>query len=168
MANENALTQRKASGLRKSPYNNLTDDEIASLKADIAALQADESVFMFNEGNFTGYADDADTIFVKGDVFPDNEYSVHPRDMLSAKAVLAHEYYGHRANRGTHLREGAWNDEFRASYMAAKNAPGLTSQERALLLLDAMERAKEAGVAIKWNSFMRRAVYGSDFKQRKE
>ena len=160
--------QRKASGLRKSPHNTLTDGEIASLKADIAALQADESVFMFNEGNFTGYSDDADIVFVKGDVFPDNEYSVHPRDMLSAKAVLAHEYYGHRANRGTHIREGAWNDEFRASYMAAKNAPGLTNQERAFLLLDAMERAKEAGVSIKWNSFMRRAVYGSDFRNNQE
>ena len=158
--------QRKASGLRRSPYSILTDAEIESLKRDIVALQADESVF--NEGDFTGYSDDADIVFVRGDVLPDNEYSVHPRDMLSAKAVLAHEYYGHRANRGTLLQEGSWNDEFRASYMAAKNAPGLTDQERAFLILDAMERAKEAGVTIKWNSFMRRAVYGSDYKQGKE
>ena len=162
------MVQRKASGLRRSPYNILTDAEIESLKADIDALQADESVFMFNEGDFTGYSDDADIIFVRGDALPDNEYSVHPRDMLSARAVLAHEYYGHRANKGTSLQEGAWNDEFRASYMAAKNTPGLTDQERVLLLLDAMERAKEAGVTIKWNSFMRRAVYGSDHKQDKE
>ena len=163
-----ALVQRKASGLRRSPYNILTDAEIESLRADIATLQADESVFMFNEGDFTGYSDDADIIFLRGDVLPDSEYSVHPRDMLSARAVLAHEYYGHRLNRGTPLQEGAWNDEFRASYMAAKNAPGLTDQERAFLVLDAIERAKDAGVTIKWNSFMRRAVYGSNYKQDKE
>ena len=159
------MEQRKASGLRKAPYNILSDEEIASLKADIAAIEADESVFLFNQGRYTGYMDDADIIYVKGDVFPDDVYSVHPRDMMSARAVLAHEYYGHRMYRGTTLREGSWNDEFRASYMAARNAPGLTQQERSMLILDAMERAKAAGVTIRWNSFMRRVVYGSDYKQ---
>jgi hypothetical protein len=49
--------------------------------------------------------------------------------------------------------------------MAARNAPGLTQQERSMLILDAMERAKTAGITIRWNSFMRRVVYGSGYKQ---
>ena len=159
------MIERKASGLRRSPHNILTNKEIASLKTDIAAIKADESVFLFNQGRHTAYMEDADVIFVKGDVFPDNVYSVHPRDMMSARAVLAHEYYGHRMYRGTILREGSWNDEFRASYMAALKAPGLSQQERSMLILDALERAKAAGVTIRWNSFMRRIVYGSDYEQ---
>jgi len=49
--------------------------------------------------------------------------------------------------------------------MAAHNAPGLTGQDRMLLIMDAMERAKAAGVPIKWNKFMRSVVYGSDYQQ---
>ncbi|MMZ66548.1 hypothetical protein D1872_290540 [compost metagenome] len=79
---------------------------------------------------------------------------------MSERAVLAHEYYGHRAYSGTRLPPGSWNDEFRASYMAAKNTPNLTDEDRIYLMLDAIERAKEAGVTIKYNDFMRRILYG--------
>lgn len=79
---------------------------------------------------------------------------------MSVRAVIAHEYYGHRAYRNTKLIDGAWNDEFRASYMAAKNAPGLSDLDRRLLILDAVERTKTAGVSINYNKFMRRIVYG--------
>jgi len=156
---------RKASGLRKSPHHLLTDEEIEKLKADITAIRADIEKFVFNKGTHTSYSDDLDKILVRGDVLPDAIYSAHPRDMMSARAVLAHEYYGHRLNRGTRLLKGSWNDEFRASYMAAQNAPGLTDQDRMFLILDAMERAKEVGVSIHWNSFMRRVVYGVDYQQ---
>ena len=159
------MVERKASGLRRSLYNLLTDRDIQSLKADIEAIKADVSVFRFNEGPCTCYVDAVDAIYVRGDVFPDDEYSIHPRDMMSARAVLAHEYYGHRQYKDTPLRQQSWNDEFRASYMAARNAPGLSQQDRMLLVLDAMERAKSAGVTIKWNNFMRSVVYGSDYQQ---
>ena len=159
------MTERKVSGLRKSPHNILTEEEINSLKSDICTIGADITVFKFNYGTHTGYVDDADIISVRGDVFPDDVYSVHPRDMMSARAVLAHEYYGHRANQGTPLKKGAWNDEFRASYMAARNAPGLSEKDRMLLVMDAMERAKEAGVTIRWNDFIRSVVHGSDYNQ---
>ena len=102
---------------------------------------------------------------MRGDVLPDAVYSVHPRDMMSVRAVLAHEYYGHRPNRGTLLQKGSWNDEFRASYMASRNAPGISDQDRIFLVLDAMERAKDAGITIRWNSYMRRVVYGGDYQQ---
>jgi hypothetical protein len=44
--------------------------------------------------------------------------------------------------------------------MAAKNAPNLTDEDRRYLILDALERAKEKGVSIKHNGFIRRILYG--------
>lgn len=58
-------------------------------------MWAGESVFKFNEGWQTGYSDTKGLIFVKGDVLPDMN-SLHPRDLMSPIAVLAHEYYGHK------------------------------------------------------------------------
>jgi len=105
--------------------------------------------------------DDSDLIFVRGDIFPDKN-SRHPRDIMSVRSVIAHEYYGHRTFRGTSARQGSWNDEFRASYTAAKIAPCLTDNDRRHLLLDAIERAKEAGVVIEYNHFIGRMIYGID------
>lgn len=152
-------TERKTNGLRKSSNNILTDEEINSIKEDIKAIKADESVFVFRNGYGTGYSDDRDIVYVSSNVLPDLN-SNHPRDLMSSRAVLAHEYYGHRAYRGTKLEQGSWNDEFRASYMAAKNCPNLTDEDRYYLILDALERAKEKGITIKNNSFIRRILYG--------
>ena len=146
-------------GLRTAPNHILTDDEILSLKKDIEAIGADLKIFKFNSGRRTGYDDVLDEIRVKGDILPDLN-SNHPRDRMSSRAALAHEYYGHRANRGTKLPNGAWNDEFRASYMAAKNCPNLSDEERRDLILDALERAKEKGITIRNNDFIRRTLYG--------
>ena len=81
---------------------------------------------------------------------------------MSERAVLAHEYYGHRTHRGTTLEKGSWNDEFRASYTAAKICPNLTDEDRRYLILDAIERAKEAGINIRYNDFIRRVLYGKE------
>lgn len=149
-----------ANGLRNNPDLHLTEEQIVSLKGDIRAIGADESVFAFNvKGSRTAYHDGADMITVCGDVLPDLR-SRHPRDRMSSKAVLAHEYYGHRANRGTKLPYGDWKDEFRASYMAARDAPGLSDEDRYYLILDALERAREANQPIRYNGFMRRVLYG--------
>lgn len=148
-----------ANGLRISPYHILTKSEIESLNKDIEAIKADKKIFKFNSGMRTGYNDDRDLITVRGDVLPDHN-SKYPRDLMSQRAVLAHEYYGHRAYRGTTLPKGSWNDEFRASYMAAKNCPNLSDEDRRYLILDALERAKEKGVTINHNNFIRRVLYG--------
>ncbi|MDR2558447.1 MAG: hypothetical protein LBC86_02740, partial [Oscillospiraceae bacterium] len=135
--NMNSCNQRDmAHGLRRSPYHILTNEEIEVLKCDIKAIQADESVFVFNDRRVRGtsYIPALDIIAVKGNVFPD-ESSEHPRDLLSPRAVLAHEYYGHRPYRDTKMCIGDWRDEFRASYMAARNTPGLTDNDRRLLIL---------------------------------
>ncbi len=99
------INDRSAGGLRRSPLNALSEADIKFLQSEIAALNADTSVFRFNRGH-------------------------------------------------------SWNDEFRASYMAAKNAPNLSVMDRLYLILDAIERAKEAGVSILYNDFIRRCLYG--------
>ncbi|MDY5991716.1 MAG: hypothetical protein SPI93_06695 [Oscillospiraceae bacterium] len=146
-------------GLRTEPNHHLTTSEIEELRKDISAIKADEKIFKFNCGRRTGYDDILDEITVKGDVLPDNS-SDHPRDRMSSRAVLAHEYYGHRNHRETKLSPGEWNDEFRASYSAAKNCPNLSDEDRRYLIMDALERAKESGVTIKYNSFIRRILHG--------
>ena len=150
-----------ASGQRRSPYHILTDEEIEILEKEIIAIHADISVFKFNKGQQTSYSETLDVVLVRGDVLPDAT-SNHPRDLMSPRAVLAHEYYGHRPYRNAKrkLPVGSWNDEFRASYMSAKNAPGLSEDDRRYLVLDALERARNAGVSITHNSFIRRVLHG--------
>ena len=62
--------------------------------------------------------------------------------------VIAHEYYGHRRYQNTRLPKGEWRDEFIASYTAALEAPNLSAEDRQLLMRDALDRAKEAGVSV--------------------
>lgn len=150
--------ERSAGGLRRPALNTLEPAEIARLQDEFAALGGDPSILAFNKGAQTSYVDALDRINVRGDVNP-VDGAHHPRSAMSSKAVLGHEL-GHRAHRGTKLPPGAWNDEFRASYWAAKNLPGLSDVERVHLVLDAMERAREAGVPIKPNPLMRKILYG--------
>lgn len=158
-AEKSTPTRAMANGGRRSRYHVLTEDEIKSLRKDIDAIKADPKVFAFNSGSMTHYDDEFDIVYVKGDVLPDTA-SMHPRDLMSARATLAHEYYGHRTYRGTSLKEGSWNDEFRASYRAALISPGLSIEDRRYLILDALERAREAGVTIQYNKTIRRILYG--------
>lgn len=154
------ITRDMANGLRRSALFPLTDEEKSHLMDEIKAIGADPSVFVFRDGIGSGYSDERDTVFLSANIFPSNDNSMHPRDRMSERAAIAHEYYGHRANRNTKLEQGVWNDEFRASYMAAKNCPNLSDEDRYYLILDALERAKEAGVSIRYNDFIRSVLYG--------
>lgn len=151
-------SRNMANGHRRSVLHELTESEIENLRTDIKAIGADENKFVFNGGDSTSYSDKHDVVFVRGDVLPDTN-SIHPRDLMSARAALAHEYYGHRSHRGTKLKDGSWNDEFRASYLAAKNTPNLNDKDRRYLILDALERARESGVSIRYNNYIRRMLY---------
>jgi len=158
---ENKIANRNmANGLRKSADIKLSENDKKHLLSEIDEINADRNVFVFRDGYGSGYSDERDKVYVSSNIFPSNDGSNHPRDLMSERAALAHEYYGHRANRGTKLPNGAWNDEFRASYMAAKNCPNLSDDDRRYLILDALERAKESGVAIKNNNFIRKILYG--------
>ena len=153
-------TRDMAKGMRKSSTIPLSGDDKVHLLKEIRAIQADEDVFVFRDYIGTGYSDKRDKIYISSNVFPSTDNSKHPRDLMSERAALAHEYYGHRANRNSTLEPGSWNDEFRASYFAARDCPNLSDEDRRYLILDAVERAKEAGVSIEYNDFMRRVVYG--------
>jgi len=150
---------REAGGLRRSPFYTLTEHDILHLKDEIKAIGADSRVFLFNTGLQTGYIDDTGFINVRGDVMPDKT-SVHPRDMMSERAVLAHEYYGHFMYSPSAFEPGDWRDEFRASYMAAIKSPNLSNDDRRLLMLDAYERAKESGIILHYSKKARAIIYG--------
>lgn len=145
-------------GSRRSALNELSPDDINRLTREFEEIGGDPNQLRFNQGRQTGYRDGSDTINVRGDVMP-IEGAIHPRSAMSSKAVLGHEL-GHANYRGTQLPPGSWNDEFRASYWAAKNLPGLSNEERIHLINDAILRAQEAGIPIRLNNFMKGLLYG--------
>jgi hypothetical protein len=149
---------RGAGGLRRSARGILTQDEVTHLTQEFIEIGGDPQVLQFNSGSQTGYVDRLDVIYVRGDVMPIPD-SPHPRSAMSPRAVLAHER-GHQNYRFTPVQQGAWNDEFRASYWAAKNVPNLSDTDRIHLIQDALTRAQEAGVPIRYNSFIRQILYG--------
>ena len=88
---------------------------------------------------------------------------------MSSRAALAHEFAHARSplpeTRGfPPLRQaGDWFDEFRASYTAARDAPGLSDQERSMLIQDAVDRLPdELRPKITWNAVMTKRRFGSE------
>lgn len=164
-----------ANGMRDMSKTPLTDAEIEIVKSAIKKIEADETKFIFNNEDYvaksTCYNYAQDVIYVTRNVFPETKYgSTHPRDIMSVAAVLAHEYYGHRAYRDEYLADAKkgdgshttpiWEDECRASITAAKTAPNLTQMDRALLIQDAVFRAREYGQLIEMDEYMKEVVYG--------
>ena len=164
-----------SNGMRDMSRTPLTESEIEYVKSEIGRIQADESVFIFNDPEHiqgsTCYNYVEDKIYVTRNAFPDLKYgSAHPRDVMSVGAVLAHEYYGHRVYRDEYIldREKGvnyhtteeWQDECRASITAAKSAPGLTQKDKADLVMDAVYRADEYNHYIEMDGFMKEVLYG--------
>ena len=143
----------------RKPSHILTDEEITCVKAEADAIGVPDSILRFNKGGRTGFRDEDMRISVRGDILPDT-LGTTPRDTMSIRAVLAHEYYGHYKNHPSEYPRGYWMDEFRASYDAAVNAPNLSSEDRRNLMLDAYDRAKEAGETIEMTDEARRIIYG--------
>ena len=152
-------SREMAMGLRQPASRVLTPEEIDSIKADAKALQIDSKVLRFNTGTRTGFLDHKEIINICGDVLPDTESHI-ARDKMSQRAVLAHEYYGHFLNHPSEYQIGDWRDEFRASYDAAVKAPNLTDEDRALLMIDAYDRAHEAGVVLNYDETAVKIIYG--------
>jgi len=153
------MDNRTASGFRRSPTGDLAADEIKHLENEIKIIDADKKAFRFNEGKRTGFSDRTQSINIRGDVFPDKE-SDHPRDRMSERAVLAHEYYGHLKFAPSNYEVGDWRDEMRASYIAAIKTPNLTTDDKKYLMLDAYERAREAGHYFEYSKKAREIIYG--------
>lgn len=164
-----------ANGMRDTSKTPLTQGEIEYIKSEIRRIGADPSVFVFNDEEHlslsTCYNFVEDRIYITRNIFPDEKYgSTHPRDLMSVRAVLAHEYFGHRPYRDEYLfdmQQGnefhttpIWQDECRASINAAKTAHNLTDRDKSNLVMDAIYRAKEFGHLIEMDDFMKEVVYG--------
>ena len=154
-------TRDMALGLRTPPDHKLTNEEIVSVKNDADEIRIPEGVLKFNQGTRTGVSDEDQAIYVRGDVLPDTS-SHNNRDLLSSRAVLAHEYYGHMKMYPSPYHVGDWRDEFRASYLAALNTPNLSDEDRARLMIDAFERGSDAGIKLRYNKIAREIIYGYD------
>lgn len=160
-------------GHRDMSMTPLTNSEIDYVKSEIKRIRADESIFIFNDSEHiqgsTCYNFYRDIIYITRNVFPDTKYgSTHPRDLMSVRAVIAHEYYGHRTYRDEYIEDYAknhhsvelWQDECRASITAAKIAPGLNQKDKADLVMDAIYRAEEYNHYIEMDDFMKEVLYG--------
>lgn len=152
-------TRGLAMSLRKPKSYILTDEEIQSVRFDAKEIGIDESMLRFNKGYQTGFSDERVCINIRGDILPDPD-GISARDRMSQRAVLAHEYYGHFMNHPSEYEIGDWRDEFRASYDAAVKTPNLSDIERRDLMIDAYDRAKEAGAFNGYDETARRIIYG--------
>lgn len=152
-------SRNMALGMRKSPSYVLSAKEIEGILTDADEIGVDRSILAINNGKQTGFSEVSGRINIRGDVLPDLTSKI-ARDRMSPRAVLAHEYYGHYKNNPSEYDIGDWRDEFRASYDAAKNAPNLSAEDRAHLMIDAYDRAREAGVFLEYDSLARRIIYG--------
>lgn len=160
--NRSFADRTMANSMRRSRFSTLTDSEIEQLLQEADELDIPHNILQFNQGARTAFNERKRIIYVRGDVMPDLDHGNSPRDTMSSKAVLAHEYYGHYCNHPSQFNAGDWRDEFKASYDAALNAPNLSDNERRQLMLDAFDRAKEAGVAVSYNKQARRVILGID------
>lgn len=156
-----ADTRPMANGPRRGRlvHVNEREQEVIRRYADEMGIPRD--LLSFNTGDRTGYIDGENVIHIRGDIFP-ADYAANSRSILNAKCALAHEYYGHYLHQPSQWRPGDWRDEFRASYRAAIDSPGLTSEERRLLMLDAFDRPREAGVSVHFNEEAKKYIYGSE------
>ena len=146
------LDRNYAMGLRRG-NKFLSEEEIEFIKQEIERIKADPEVFSIDRTGRakTAYREISDRIVVGSNVFPDLENPSNMTDKLSVACVLAHEYYGHRAMREEYLNEDEDTtntaiDEFKASFLAYKNTPNLTNEEREMLLYQAYETAKEGNL----------------------
>ena len=146
------LDRNYAMGLRRG-NKFLSEEEIEFIKQEIERIKADPEVFSIDRTGHakTAYREISDRIVVGSNVFPDLENSSNMTDKLSVACVLAHEYYGHRAMREEYLNEDEDTtntaiDEFKASFLAYRNTPNLTNEEREMLLYQAYETAKEGNL----------------------
>lgn len=157
--NDIIKTRGMANGGRRSRDYILTDDDIQYVIQEAEAIEIPTEVLRFNRGDKTGFRDGSKTIAIRGDIFPDLE-SHDNRDQLSVRAALAHEYYGHYKAHPSPYAIDDWRDEFNASYRAALDTPNLSGEDRARLMIDAYDRAKQAGVFLEYDEKARRLIYG--------
>lgn len=148
-----------ANGPRRGRLTNVNEEEEKHIRQVADEISVPQEVLSFNTGSTTSFDELAGKINIRGDIFP-ADYAVNPESILDEKCALAHEYYGHMKHHPSNFDPGDWRDEFRASYRAAIDTPNLDDAERRLLMIDAYERASNAGVSVTYNDMARRMIYG--------
>ena len=162
-------------GMRSGIGRVLSQEEINFILGEARSIKMDVTKIRFNDSihNRTCYVPDDDVIYIGSDIFPDTKsMSTNPIDLLSVKAVLAHEYYGHRPRRQQYLDEennkidrmDYWEDEYKANYDAAKNTPNLSDMDRYRLIQSAIRRCEEAGVFLERDKFITEVLYGTEYQ----
>lgn len=149
-----------ANGPRRGALRIVTEVEKLQIKREAESIGVPVNLLSFNTGKKTSFDEMTGLINVRGDVFP-SEYALNKDSILSSKAVLAHEYYGHYRMYPSRFGFDDWRDEFQASYRAAIDTPNLSDTDRRLLMLDAYDRAKRAGVTVRYNDIARKIIYGT-------
>lgn len=157
--NDIIKTRGMAYGQRSPVGHLLTPKEVKEVYKAAEELGIPAKMLRINSGPRTGYSDLYNVIYIRGDILPDLNSSM-ANDRMSIKAVLAHEYYGHKAFYPSKYEEGDWRDEFRASYVAALKAPNLSEAERADLIIDAYDRARNAGFYYEYSKAAKEILYG--------
>ena len=129
----------------------LTEEQIKETIDYAVELGMDKERIRYGDGYFTAYGSNFDTLLIGTDAYPSaNGKTANER--LSNKAAIAHELVGHReaVKRGSNLKlTDELLDEVQASIRAARFAPGLSTQEREMLLRDAIERLRKDGRRIR-------------------
>jgi hypothetical protein len=148
-------------GYRRSPFIDLSPEEIEQIEEEFREIGGDPTMLRFNTATRTRYVDGVGTIQVNGDVFPSGPPDpMCPNATMSSRAVLAHELGHHHfdvaENHPDYLPPGTPEDEMRVSRWAAEHVRGLSDEERRFLVLDAQNR----GVPLPSDPFVRRALYG--------
>ena len=157
--NETRAIRGMANGPRRGRLTIVSKEEEKAIRKIAADIGIPDELLRFNEGWRTSFDDDTGLIYVRGDVFP-SQYAPNPDSILSEKCALAHEYYGHYLHHPSKFNVNDWRDEFQASYRAALDTPNLTDNERAMLMIDAFDRARSAGVSVTLNKIARRMIHG--------
>jgi hypothetical protein len=88
-------------------------------------------------------------LYIGTDVMPATTPGLGPNSYISMRGSLAHELVGHRAAALAGRGLSGWAEEAQASMRAAALAPGLTFEERMILVRDAMARAGNQGASLR-------------------
>ena len=138
------IASRNILGLfKKDDDRFLTDDEIKYLSEEIAVIGANISRFRFNEGEGVGFVDRSGIIRINKCILTGQD-NVPEKYRLSPRGILAHEYWGHLMNHPSPFEPNTPEDECWADDSAARRSPGLTDEERTILLRRALRYAQIA------------------------